>query len=295
MKTATKKVAGARRVQSLRSLTIDEVLVAIETGKVKLDQDVLVPLLLGGSITSSELVFYNAANEPTDSVSTGGGAIDTLRRPDFTQLTQAGGEKVDVVSSNAGDTTQTLTLTGRLVDGSLVSETISLNGTVTVSSTNTYERVLKAELSATCTGNVTTKGHTSTTVFRIIPAGERGYQAIFQQLASDPVSTTTWYAKFFIKNTDATLALTSSVVKENADPSGVIDFGLAGSLNDSVTIANRITAPGGIAFASTAVNVPNSQNLSSGSAIGVWLRLTLAGGNAALKTSWTGEIDGNTT
>jgi hypothetical protein len=245
------------------------------------------------SIASTDLVFYNSANMTVDSSSTTGGAIDTLRRPDFTQISSA--EKIDFVSSAAGDTSQTLTLTGRLADGSLASETLNVNGTTTVSSANTYERLLKAELSATCAGTLTVKGHTSLTTFRVIPIGERGFQAIFQQLASDPVSTTLWYEKFFIKNTNGSLALTSSVVKENADPSGDVDFGLASALNDSATTTNRTTAPGSITFASTAVNVPNSQNLSSGSAIGVWLRLTLAGGAAALKTTWTGEIDGNTT
>lgn len=245
------------------------------------------------SIAASDLVFYNAANEPVDDVSTGGGAIDTLRRPDFTQISSA--EKIDIASSAAGDTTQTLTLTGRNSAGELISETLSLNGTTTVTSTNTYERLLKAELSATCTGNTSVKGHTSATTFRTIPAGERGFQAIFQQLASSTTGAIDRYAKFHIKNTNGSLTLTSSVVKENSDPSNVITFGLAAALNDAVTIANRDTAPAGITFANTAVNVPNSQNLSSGAAIGVWLDLTLAQNNAALKTTWTGEIDGNTT
>lgn len=245
------------------------------------------------SIAASDLVFYNAANEPTDNVSTGGGAIDTLRRPDFTQISSA--EKIDVSSSAGGDTTQTVTYTGRASDGTLISETVSLNGTTVVTSVNTYERVLKVEMSATAVGTVTVKGHTSSTTFRAIPIGERGFQALFQQLASSTTGATDWYAKFFIKNTNGSLTLTSSVVKENADPSGVITFGLAASLNDSATITNRTTVPAGISFANTNVNVPNSQNLTNGSAIGVWLDLTLAQNNAALKTTWTGEIDGNTT
>lgn len=246
------------------------------------------------SISAGELVFYNALDMTVDSVSTTGGAIDTLRRPDFTQI-GGSAEKIDVKSANSGDTTQTVTITGRLADGSLASETLSLNGTTTVTSTNTYQRLLKAELSATCTGNVTVSGHTSSTTFRIIPAGERGFQAIFQQLASSAGSATDWYEKFFIKNTDGTLALTSSTVSINSDPQGVFKFGLAGSLNDSATTTNRTTAPGGITFATTTANVPNSQNLSSGSAIGVWMNLHLAAGNAAIESTVTMEIDGNTT
>ena len=56
--------------------------------------------------------------------------IDTLRRPDFTQITA--GDTVEAVSSNAGDTTQTLTIEARKADGTVVSETKTLNGTTAV-------------------------------------------------------------------------------------------------------------------------------------------------------------------
>lgn len=244
------------------------------------------------SIAASDLVFYNSAAMTVDSSSTTGGAIDPLRRPDYTQISSA--EKIDIHSSSSGDTTQTVTLTGRKADGTIASETLNLTGTSTVNGANTYERLLKVELSATCAGTITVVGHTSATTFRLIPIGERGFQAVFQQLASDPSVQTDWFEKIFIKNTNGSLALTSSVVKENSDPSGVITFALAAAIDDTATTTNRVTTPG-LTFNSSNKNVPNSQNLSSGSAIGVWLDLTLAAGNAALKTTWTGEIDGNTT
>lgn len=244
------------------------------------------------SIAASDIVFYNSAAMTVDSTTTTGGAIDPLRRPDYTQISSA--EKVDIHSSSAGDTSQTVTLTGRKVDGSVASETLTLNGVTTVNGANTYERILKVELSATCAGTVTIVGHTSATTFRVIPVGERGFQAVFQQLASDPSLQTDWFEKIFIKNTNGSLALTSSVVKENADPSNVITFALAAALDDTATVTNRVTSPA-LTFNGSNKNVPNSQNLSAGSAIGVWLDLTLAAGNAALKTTWTGEIDGNTT
>ena len=278
---------------ALRGHNAVEVAAMLNRGLAELRGDMIVPRLGGGSIVASDLVFYNSANMTTDSTSLTGGAIDTLRRPDFTQMSGSA-ETIDLSSSNAGDTTQTVTITGRLADGTLASETKTLTGTTIVTTTNSYERILKAELSATTTGNITVKGHTSATTFRIIPAGERGFQAIFQQLASSPSAGTDWYEKFFIKNTNGSLTLTSAVVVENADPSNVISFALAASLNDSATVANRTTSPG-LTFNSTSKNVPNSQNLTNGAAIGVWLDLTLATNNAALKTTWTGEIDGNTT
>jgi hypothetical protein len=288
----TDELLGLRAAGPLRRLSLDEQLAAIEDGLAHLLDGVIVPRTLGGSIVASDLVFYNSANMPTSDSGTAGGAIDTLRRPDFTQM--AANDTVRFKSSSSSDTTQTGTITGRKADGSLASETLTINGTSNVTFANTYERILKFELSATCVGTVTLERVTGSVLIRTVPVGERGFQAIFQQCASDPSTQQDFYEKFFIKNTNGSLALTSAVVKENADPSGVITFLLAGSLDDSATTTNRKTSPGG-SFDSAAKNVPNSQNLSAGSAIGVWLDLTLAAGNAALRSSWTGEIDGNTT
>jgi hypothetical protein len=245
------------------------------------------------SIVASDLVLYNSLNMPVTNSGTTGGAIDVLRRPDFTQMTVT--ETVRIVSSNAGDTTQTVTITGRLADGSLASETLSLNGTTVVTSSNSYERLLSALMSATALGTVTVARTTGPTTIRVIPIGERGFQAVFQQDASDPSVTEDYYMKVFWKNTNGSLALTSAVVKENSDPTGLVSFGLASALNDSLTAATRQTAPAGIVFASTQVSVPNSGNLTSGSEIGTWLDLSLAIANAAIRSTYTPELDGQTT
>lgn len=244
------------------------------------------------SIVASDLVLYNSANMPVIDTGTSGGAIDPLRRPDFTQMTVT--ETVRIVSSNAGDTTQTVTITGRKADGSLAAETLSLNGTTPVTSSNSYERLLIAEMSATAAGTVTVARTTGPTTIRVIPIGERGFQAVFQQDASDPSVQEDFFIKIFWKNTNGSLALTSSVLKENADPSGLITFAVAAAINDSVSTANRKTTPG-LTFNSSPQNVPNSQNLTSGSCIGFWLDLTLAAANAAVRSTYTPEIDGQTT
>lgn len=243
------------------------------------------------SIVAADLVLYNAASMPDDDASTSGGAIDTLRRPDFTQL--AANDTIRVVSTGAGDTSQTLTITGRKVDGTLASETLSLNGTTPATSSNTYERLLKAELSATCAGTVTVARTTGPTTIRVIPIGERGFLAVFRKTTSSPSVEVDDYIKVFWKNTHATLALTSAVVKESADPSAVVSHALAAALDDTATVTNRLTSPG-LSFDSSDKNVPNSGNLSSGSAIGVWLKLTLTANAAALKTTYTSELDGTT-
>lgn len=244
------------------------------------------------SIVAADLVLYNAASMPVADAGTSGGAIDPLRRPDFTQMTVT--ETVRIVSAQAGDTTQTVTITGRKADGSLASETLSLNGTTVVTSVNTYERLLKAEMSATATGIVTVARTTGPTTIRTIPIGERGFQAVFQQTASSTLAQVDNYMKLFWKNTNGSLALTSSIVKENADPDARITFALAAAIDDSASVANRLTSPG-LTFNSADKNVPNSQNLPNGSAIGVWLNLTLPQNDSAHRTTYTLELDGQTT
>lgn len=242
------------------------------------------------SVLTTDLVAFASVNMPNDDVATSGGAIDLLRRIDFTQL--ASNTTVRMRSSVAGDTTQSGTVTGRKADGTVASETLTLSGTTNVTFTNTYERILKFELSATCTGTITVETIGSVLI-RTVPIGERGFMAIFRQLASDPAVQKDFYCKFFWKNTNGSLALTVAVVRENADPSNVVSHALAATLDDSATTTNRTVTPG-LTFSGADKNVPNSQNLSAGSAIGTWLNLTLAAGNAALRTTYTSELNGQT-
>jgi hypothetical protein len=250
------------------------------------------------SITTGELIAYGATSRPVTDSGTVGGAIDLTDFIDFTQMT--GNDTIQAVSSSAGDTTQTITVVGRDAAGNVVtSSATTLTGTtpVTISGLGTVERILSATLSATAAGTVTVRSTTGpgTNFSRTIPVGQKSFRAVFQQGASLPGSTKTYYAKFFWKNTDATLALTSAQVLESADPSGLIDHGLEGTLNDSNTSTNRITAPGGITFASTAANVANSQSLTAGAAQGTWLRLSLGVGQAAQRTTYTSQLTGNST
>lgn len=105
----------------------------------------------------------------------------------------------------------------------------------------------------------------------------------------------TYFEKVFFKNTTPSLALTSAAVKKQADPSGFNDFGLAATLNDTGTNGanNRQVAPSGITFDSLDKNVATG-SLTFGDTQGVWLRLSLAAGAAAQKTSVTMRLVGNT-
>lgn len=246
------------------------------------------------SVVAADLVAYHAATQSDVDGSTVGGAIDTLRRPDFTQL--AANDSLEVLSSSAGDTTQQVTVEGRKADGTIASQTVTLNGTsvVSLSTLATIERVLKCELSATCAGTVTLRRSSAGPTVRAIPVGERGFSMIFRKGSSSTSGTVNYYAKFFWKNTNATFALLIATVIESADPSATVTHGLAASVNDSGTTTNRQTAPGGVTFAGTAAAVPGT-DLAATAAIGVWLNQTLATNNAPIRSTYTSGINGSTT
>lgn len=108
-------------------------------------------------------------------------------------------------------------------------------------------------------------------------------------------STRNYYEKIFFVNRDA-LSLTSAEVAEDADPSALIAFGLAATVDDTGDNGafNRQTAPGVVVFASTLVAVPGGA-LAVDEAIGVWLRLTLAAGAVATKSTYSPRLQGLST
>lgn len=61
---------------------------------------------------------------------------------------------VTAVSANAGDTTQTITITGYDAFGQLMTSRVTLNGTTTVVSTKAFKSVISMAISAATAGNV---------------------------------------------------------------------------------------------------------------------------------------------
>lgn len=246
------------------------------------------------SVAASDLVLYHAATQSDTDVGTVGGAIDTLRRPDFTQATAA--DTVEAVSSSAGDTTQTVTVECRKADGTVVSETKTLTGTTAIifSVNGAIDRILKVELSATCAGTVTVRKSVAGATYRTIPVGERGFSMTMRKGASSGAGIVNYYSKTFWKNTNGSNALLGATISESADPSGVFTHGVATSVNDSGTTTTRLTAPGGVTIDGTAKAIPGT-DLAAGAAIGVWLNMTLATNNAAIRSTYTPQIAGSTT
>lgn len=241
-------------------------------------------------VVSTDLVAYASLNMPEDDTSTSGGGIDTKTRIVFTDL--GSNAKVEVVSTSAADT-MNCTVTGRLADGSIATETLALTGTtVRAFNTHTFERIMKVSLASDAAGTVTVRVLSGGATIATIPPGERGFRRLFYNAASDPSAARERYEKFFWRNNNGTTALTSAVISQNADPQGVITHALATSKGDTGSVANRMTAPGGLTFDDTDKNVPTG-NLGAGEAIGVWVKQSLAAGASGFKSTYTSQIAGN--
>ncbi len=247
------------------------------------------------SIIATELVKYGAANRPEDDTSTVGGAIDTsCLIAIITPL--AADDVVRAVSSAAGDNTQTLTLTGRTPAGEITSDAIALNGTTVVAGTVTFERILKAVLSGVCVGDVTIERNTNPyDDIAIIPAGKISASIQFIG-ASSEASATDRYEKAFWKNENASLSLTSATLTLTADPSASVMIGIDTAKDSSASEAGRKTAPTGVTFVddSVSIDIPGNQ-LEAGVAIGEWCKFSRGANAAAIKTSYTTELAGQTT
>lgn len=243
------------------------------------------------SIIATDLVPFCAVNEPDTDGATAGGAIDLLRRMDFTQATP--GDTVEVISSSASDT-QNCTITARKADGTVVVETVALTGTTAkiFSGNGAVDRILQVELASAAIGTITVRKSVAGATYRTIPVGERGFMMAFRKTASDPSATQDYFVKFFWKNTNGSFALTTALVKQSADPDARITHTLAAAVNDSTTTANRRTAPAGT-FDDTDKAVPGT-DLAAGAAIGVWLKLSLPAADAVHRTTYTSQLAGNT-
>lgn len=246
------------------------------------------------SIQSTDLVQYCSVNMPDADTGTNGGAIDTLRRPDFTQI--AANDDIEAVSSNVGDT-MNLTIEGRDGAGNVVSETKALTGTTPIvfNTIGVIERVIKAELASAPAGSITVRRSPAGLTLRVIPAGERGFMAFFRKTSSDPGLTKNYYAKIFVKNTHGSLALQNTTFKQNADPDARITHLPANTANDSATTTDRVTAPaaGNTLDPDTFDDTDKLVgSLAAGSAWGIWFRLQLPAADPAHRSTYTLETTG---
>ena len=324
------------------------------------------------SIALSDIKLRGCATDPEDDTTTAiGGAIDLTTKLEFYDVAAA----IQIVSSSASDTTQSVTVSYLDAGGNIQTEAKTLNGRTPVAITAVPNRLMKAVKSATCAGVVAVEavtgertgtaqagsattlqldtgasavdGYYNSMVLRITAAtGQYDINQIIDYngttkvatlafAASVPLDGTTAfkvskgmvfdklpdeiltvkriaynaaapapgassvkvYGKFFIKNTHASLDLTSDQAIELADPSGLMAFAVVATLGDTGTNGTgntRLTAPAGLTFDSTAKAGANGAVLTHGTAQGVWYELTRAAGAAAIQSTWTPEMYGGT-
>ena len=244
------------------------------------------------AVLATDLIVYNSLNRPEDDTTLTGGGIDVDHRPVFTPL--AANDTLEMLSSAAGDTTQTVTITGRDAVGAIISDVQTLNGTTVVSFTGTFERVLKVVMSADAVGIITIRRASAGPTVGTIPVGERGFNRMFYDSASEAASVER-YEKVFGRNNNGTDTLTNAEIELTADPSSRIRIGLAATKGDTATIANRKAVPAGITFVddNVAQAVPTDQ-LAAGEAIGVWIEQDLLADDSPFKSSFDLTIRGTT-
>lgn len=254
------------------------------------------------AVTATDIVVYGAANiAETDGV-TQGGAIDTTVRYVFDDATLANllNDTLEVLSDNAGDTTQTVTVTGRDATGSIVTEVFNLDGTNVQNGSQTFDRILKIVKSASTTGTVTIRKATGDTTVGDMEPALIELRRPFYNVSADVSggSNRAFYEKMFVRNNNATNSLLSAVVKENADTLSKITFDLEDAQNDNESVASRLdTAPTGLSsgvFNDADKPVPGTDIAPSG-AIGLWLKLDLTAGDAANTGTYTIEVAGTST
>lgn len=241
---------------------------------------------------AADIVYYGAANHAENNTGTQGGAIDLTRTIILTKMAASG--TIEVLSSNSGDTTQTVTVYGRLASGEITSHVYNLNGTTVVTGGPTFERFLKAVKSANTAGTVTVRRTTGPTTICTLVTTVLEARTLFYDIASDPSATRTAYEKFFAKNTHGTQACTNARLVLTQEAEASLDFLMAveDAINDNNSSANRLTAPTGQStFRDVGVeeNVPGTV-LDAGEAIGIWIQMDLDTANAAFVDDFAVEL-----
>jgi len=105
------------------------------------------------SVEAKNIIIHGSTTMPDDDSTTNiGGAIDKSIKLSFAPLENTGVLKI--VSENAGDVSQSITVHGRNAAGEKISEAIYLDGLTPVAGSSSFERIMKAIKSATTAGAI---------------------------------------------------------------------------------------------------------------------------------------------
>ena len=243
-------------------------------------------------IVAADLIAYEALNRVDDDTALAGGGIDVDHRIVFTQL--AANDSLEALSTSASDT-QVITVVGRNAAGAKTTNSVAMTGVTAVAIPGgVHERVLRCSVPLDVVGTVTLRRAAAGPTVGTIPPAERGFHGAFVDSASE-AAIAIRYHKIFWRNSHATLTLNAATVKLTADPDARIRIGVAAAKGDTVTIANRKTAPAAITFVddNVAQNVPGT-TLEAVTAIGVWVEQNLPASDTPHRVTYTTELAGTT-
>ena len=240
-------------------------------------------------LSTSDLVLYAAQHMPTDDTSQSGGAVDMTMRLIAQQMTATSYLKF----TSDGQDTRQVTVTGRLANGQMNTETVNLNGTAAVYTTEQYQFLARVVLAtADPQRTVTVAQANPEQVLLTIPPGEKGATALFIAARSEPEQVAR-YEKVFWVNRHASESLQEAVVVLRADPAEKIRIGLATTKDDAASVSNRRTAPSGITFADDNIGLPvPTGELGPGESIGVWVEQLLPAGAPPIRSNFRLRLQG---
>ena len=244
-------------------------------------------------VVNTDLVIYTASNMPENNTSIVGGDINSGIRASFDDPSSA--SLVIIYSSSGTDTSQNLTLTGRTDAGTIISESLALNGASNVTSVYTYGRILTASLDAVAVGNITVSG-SAVNKITDIPVGESGFRRPFYDATASVDTSKTYYEKVFIKNNSTGSDLTDAkVIEVNSGLAAKISFGLEDTKKSNQTIANREAIPTGITgvFGAGPSCIMNDL-LSVGDYQGTWFKLSVDTSEASINSFYEVQVSGTT-
>lgn len=265
----------------------------------EIGKGILIAFLLDADAfsVSEHLVLYSAAYHPLDDDAQVGGEIDDTIRAVFTDL--AAQDDLEVLSDDTEDTDLAITVRGRDANRNLVTQSVLLDGTTPVpfSIMSIIERVISVFKNGESQGTITVRRAGGGATIGTIPPNEVGFRRIFVNAYPSPSAAKLYYEKVFLKNRHPRRPIINTVISESADPSGDITFLLSAAVDDLGAATNRVTAP------ATDITLPpntfdgNDKNvpaiLEPGSAIGIWLRLSVAAGDSPFKSTYTLGVAGS--
>lgn len=245
------------------------------------------------------IVVYGSANIAEIDTGTTGGAIDTSVRYVFDSASLANSPSgiVKTRSSSGSDTSQTVTIYGRVAGGHIENEALSLNGTNVITGSKSFIMIMKIVISGAHTGTIFVDDNTNTNIVEI-ESGVLQVRRPFYDVSSDASggSTRNFYEKLFLKNVGDALDILNVLIKEVSDPNNQIAFAIEDSLNGTESVASRLnTAPTDITEAFSGSDKSTSEGyISFGDAVGCWLRLTLTAGQVADDVIYQMQVVGST-